>query len=125
MPDSPYIPHNYINNSLVYTGTHDNNTTTGWYRQEADKGVRERLQQYAGQEVREGNVHQVLGRLAYASVAGTAILPAQDILGLAENARMNTPSSGENNWSWRMLPGQLTWNAEELLRKWAYLYNRD
>lgn len=124
MPRSIYIPHNYTPLYLAYTGTHDNNTTRGWYRQDAGKADRKRLALYIGKAVSEKDVHLEMGRLAYASVAQTAILPIQDVLGLDETARMNTPASTESNWLWRLQPGQLTPAAEEQLREWTKLYNR-
>ncbi|MCU7549673.1 malto-oligosyltrehalose synthase [Chitinophagaceae bacterium LB-8] len=120
---SPHIPHNYGENFVVYTGTHDNNTTLGWYRQEGQND-RYRLNQYLGYNVPENEVSRVLGRLAYGSVGRTVILPLQDVLSLDESARMNIPSSGEENWRWRLVPGQLNGNAEHLLREWTALYNR-
>jgi 4-alpha-glucanotransferase len=120
---SPHIPHNYGENFVVYTGTHDNNTTLGWFRQEGQKD-RHRLNLYLGYAVHEQEVSRVLGRLAYASVGRTVILPLQDVLSLDENARMNIPSSGQENWRWRLMPGQLTGAAEHLLREWTTLYNR-
>ena len=125
MPQSDYIPHNYDKNFLVYSGTHDNNTTVGWFRTEADEGVKNRIRQYVGGEVHEGNVHQVFARLAYGSVADIAILPVQDVLGLNETARMNIPSSAENNWAWRLTPGQLNQDAERILQEWTRTYNRE
>ena len=65
-----------------------------------------------------------MGRLAYSSVANIVILPLQDVLGLDEIARMNTPASGENNWQWRLLPGQVIPEAETQLKGWTILYNR-
>ncbi|MEI6947384.1 malto-oligosyltrehalose synthase [Paraflavisolibacter sp. H34] len=119
-----YIPHNYTRNFIAYTGTHDNNTTRGWYRQDIGEVQRRNINRYVGREVREDEVHLVLGRLAYASVADIAILPVQDLLGLDESARMNTPASGDNNWRWRLLPGQLNTQAEHVLQEWTWLYNR-
>lgn len=124
MPRSDYIPHNYGPNFLVYTGTHDNNTTRGWYQTEADDETRARLEAYVGRAVSAAEVHLVLAQMAYASVAKTAILPLQDLLGLDENSRMNMPGQGQNNWAWRLLPGQLNEAAEDLLQKWTWLYNR-
>jgi malto-oligosyltrehalose synthase/4-alpha-glucanotransferase len=121
---TPHIPHNYNNNFLVYTGTHDNNTTRGWYRQEADEGMKKRLEQYVGRVVYDSEIHLQLGRMAYSSVAKIAILPMQDVLGLDETARMNMPGSGENNWSWRLLPRQLLKDVEHRLREWVWVYNR-
>ena len=125
MPHSDYIPHNYEKNFLVYTGTHDNNTTVGWFRTEAGEDVKSRIRQYAGMEVSEHNVHLVLARLAYSSVASIAVLPIQDVLGLDESARMNVPSSAQNNWSWRLKPGQLNAATERLLLEWTRVYNRE
>lgn len=121
---SDYMPHNYTPHFFVYTGTHDNNTTCGWYRTETTEEVRQQLSQYAGAEVTEHNVHLHLCRMAHASVAHTVILPAQDVLGLDEQARMNKPASITNNWQWRLLPGQ--WDNEVLkkLCGWTTLYNR-
>lgn len=121
---SDYIPHNYSTNFLVYTGTHDNNTTKGWWRQEADEGTRGRVMHYTGRSIGEDDIVRVLAQLAYASVARIVILPLQDVLGLDEGARMNTPASAGGNWGWRLVPGQIVHAAEEQLRQWTYLYNR-
>ncbi|GAB2793677.1 hypothetical protein GCM10027275_43290 [Rhabdobacter roseus] len=125
MPRNEYIPHQYSYNFIAYTGTHDNNTTRGWYRQEADEATRRRLELYVGHSVSEEDVHRVMARLAYASVAKIAILPIQDVLGLDETARMNIPASTEANWAWRLRPGQLTTAGEKQLQEWTWLYNRD
>ncbi|AHM60340.1 malto-oligosyltrehalose synthase [Flammeovirgaceae bacterium 311] len=124
MPKSTYIPHNYTPNSVAYTGTHDNNTTRGWYRTDLPKADRQRMEEYVGQIVLEKEVHKVLGRLAYASVAKIAVLPIQDILGLDETARMNMPASTENNWLWRLQHEQLTPKHEAMLREWCRVYHR-
>ncbi len=124
MPQSGYIPHNYERNFVVYSGTHDNNTTVGWWRKETDEALKARIKDYAGQEVHEANVHLVFARLAYGSVADIAILPVQDVLGLNETARMNVPSSASDNWVWRLVPGQLNGNVEGMLREWVRVYNR-
>ncbi len=123
MPSSIYIPHNYKNNFVVYTGTHDNNTIKGWYRTE---GLQFQLQldQYFGKQITETEIHLDMGRLAYASVADTVILPLQDILGLNEDARMNTPASVQQNWIWRMLSHQITTDIAIRLKEWVELYNR-
>jgi malto-oligosyltrehalose synthase/4-alpha-glucanotransferase len=121
---SDYIPHNYATNFLVYTGTHDNNTTKGWWRQEADEDTRGRVMHYTGRSIGEEDIVRVLAQLAYGSVARIVILPLQDVLGLDESARMNIPASANGNWGWRLVPGQLVPAAEHQLRDWAYLYNR-
>jgi len=123
MPQSPYIPHNYSENFVAYTGTHDNNTIRGWYRQEG-KDNHEQLNKYFGRKLSEDDIPEVMCRLAYASVAKIAILPLQDVLGLDEIARMNIPASGENNWAWRLLPGQISRHAETMLKEWTMLYGR-
>lgn len=123
MPSSNYIPHNYTSNFVVYTGTHDNNTICGWYRQEG-KQHHYQLEKYFGIPLSEKNIHLVMGRLAYASVANLAILPMQDVLGLDENARMNIPGSPTENWLWRLLPDQITTDVEVRLKEWVELYNR-
>lgn len=124
MPKNPYIPHNYCENFVAYTGTHDNNTMRGWYRQEGCK-YNQQIQEYLGKPLTEDDIHIEMGRLAYASVANIAILPMQDVLGIDELGRMNTPALGENNWQWRLIPGQVTADAEDLLKEWTTIYNRD
>jgi 4-alpha-glucanotransferase len=124
MPENPYIPHNYSQNFVAYTGTHDNNTIRGWYRQEGCKH-HQQIEQYVGKRLIEDEIHIEMGRLAYASVADIAILPIQDVLGIDELGRMNTPASTGNNWGWRLLPEQVTAEAENRLREWTRLYNRD
>jgi malto-oligosyltrehalose synthase/4-alpha-glucanotransferase len=123
MPQNLYIPHNYTINSIAYTGTHDNNTVLGWYRQEG-KEHHKQIEQYVGRELTEDDMYWVMCRLAYASVAKTAILPVQDLLGIDEMGRMNTPGAAEGNWLWRLLPGQITQDAENRLIEWTWLYNR-
>ena len=100
--ESPYIPHNYTENFVVYTGTHDNNTTRGWYRKDIKAAEREQLDEYTGKKLSARNVADELIRIAYGSVAKTAIIPMQDVLNLDEKARMNVPSSASDNWVWRM-----------------------
>jgi malto-oligosyltrehalose synthase/4-alpha-glucanotransferase len=124
MPASDYIPHNYNTNFLVYTGTHDNNTIRGWYRELTEES-KDRLNKYTGRNLTEDDIPWVMARLAYASVARIAILPIQDVLGLDEIARMNMPGSGDNNWQWRLLPGQITDAAEQQLQEWTWLFNRE
>ena len=123
MPQSQFIPHNYSENFVAYTGTHDNNTIVGWYRHEG-KNYHHQLTHYCGMPVTEENVHLIMGRLIYGSVAKLAILPMQDVLGLDESARMNTPASGDDNWQWRLLPDEITHDIEKQLKEWAILYNR-
>ncbi|MBE9583525.1 malto-oligosyltrehalose synthase [Mucilaginibacter sp. JRF] len=122
--NSAYMPHNYSDNFVAYTGTHDNNTTVGWYRQDANKKIKRQLTDYSGVKVKESNVHDALTKLAMASVAKIAIIPVQDVLGLDEHARMNTPASTEKNWLWRLKPGQLDEKYIQKLLKYTLMYNR-
>jgi 4-alpha-glucanotransferase len=124
MPSSDHIPHNFTKNFIVYTGTHDNNTTRGWYSNEIKAPEKKQLNTYTGLEVTEKNIHEVLSRMAYASVARTAILPMQDLLGLEGSARMNTPASTTENWLWSMQKNAVTPEVEDRLVQWATLYRR-
>lgn len=124
LPDSIFIPHNYTHDYVVYSGTHDNNTTVGWYRENAGRTERKNLKNYSGLEVKEKNVHEALARMAYGSVAKIAVLPIQDVLGLDEKARMNLPASTEKNWLWRLKTDQLNEEHEEWLLKLVRLFNR-
>ncbi len=124
MPASIHIPHNYPQNCIAYTGTHDNNTVAGWFLKDADKKSIKRLKQYTNTKITAENVNWVLIRLAYSSVAKTVIIPMQDILGEDEKARMNTPASTEQNWRWRMQPGELTLLLQKKLQKMALFFNR-
>lgn len=123
LPNSPYIPHNFTPNFIVYPGTHDNNTTRGWYREEG-KQYHEQIEKYCGRTFTEDDIPKAICHLAFASVAQTAILTMQDILGLDEQARMNLPGSAENNWLWRLLPGQITPEAENWLKELTWLFGR-
>lgn len=107
--ENPYLPFNHLPNDVVYTGTHDNNTTIGWYKK-TEKKEKQHLKEISGKQVTGNNVHRVLHRLALQSVANLAIVPVQDLVGLGEEAIMNIPGSTEGNWSWRItqeqIPGQ-------------------
>lgn len=123
--DSPHGPHHHAANYFSYTGTHDNNTTKGWFRLDADKVIQSNLTLYTGQQITEHNVHEAFNRLVYASVAKTAIVPMQDLLGLDETARMNTPGSVDDNWQWQMLPDAITPELEEKIKKQMEVFGRD
>jgi malto-oligosyltrehalose synthase/4-alpha-glucanotransferase len=124
MPYSLHINHQHEQNFIVYTGTHDNNTTLGWYKTEASDEMKKRIRKYLAKDFNENEIYKELGRLSYSSVAKIVILPMQDVLGLDEKSRMNTPSSNENNWAWRLTPGQLSGDAEYQLKEWTFIYNR-
>jgi malto-oligosyltrehalose synthase/4-alpha-glucanotransferase len=124
MPVSIHTPHNYITNTVAYTGTHDNNTTVGWFKQNAAPLDIQNIERYWHKKVNESNVHDILTEICYSTVSGIAIIPLQDILGLDENCRMNMPSSADGNWLWRLKPGQITVKTENKLRRLVKLYNR-
>jgi 4-alpha-glucanotransferase len=119
--DSPHLPHRYERKTVVYTGTHDNDTAVGWYEQ-ATPAERELAREYLGCDAED--VAWGLTRSAYLSVAETAIVPVQDILGLGSEARMNRPGATGDNWSWRVLPGALTGAHAERLRRLAAISGR-
>lgn len=123
MEQNPYIPFNFQSNNLVYTGTHDNNTSKGWFKQ-AGKIEKRHLRKYAGKRITKGNVHQELHRMALQSVAAIAIIPMQDILGLGEEALMNIPGTTEGNWTWRLGSREIPWSSAEKLRDMNHLFGR-
>jgi 4-alpha-glucanotransferase len=104
----PYIPKNYPKDCVVYTGTHDNNTARGWFDHEANHQAKERFFHYIGKTLRADEVAWEMIRLAITSVADVALIPMQDVLGLGQDARMNTPATTHGNWRWRMTVGALT-----------------
>jgi 4-alpha-glucanotransferase len=98
-PGHPFLPHNFPEHCIVYTGTHDNDTTLGWWRT-AGAEIQDHARRYlavAGQDT----VWDLI-RVALFSVARTAIFPLQDLLSLATDARMNVPGVAESNWAWRV-----------------------
>jgi len=103
-PHNPHLPANHRKHQLVYTGTHDNDTALGWYRA------------HPTPELDPAEPNWSLIELAYRSRAAVAIVPAQDVLGLGSEARMNTPGRGTGNWGWRLQPGQLTAEHAHRLR---------
>ncbi len=116
------LPHNYIKNTVAYTGTHDNDTTAGWYKK-AGKHERSFCRKYLHANGRE--IHRDMARAVYSSVADTAIIPMQDVLGLGSSARMNTPATSDGNWNWRLLEHQLTDEATAAwIREMTETYGR-
>ncbi len=102
-----YLPHRCVPNTVIYTGTHDNNTTLGWWRDDLQPWERENVQAYLGELRHEGEIVWAMIRAAAGSVANTCIFPLQDVLHLGSEARMNTPSAPAGNWTWRYQPGAL------------------
>ncbi len=127
-----YRPHNYVPNCAAYTGTHDNDTTVGWFRSRAGQGTTRtaeqiaREQQYTLRYARSSGeeIHWDLIRLAVASVARLAIYPLQDVLGLGSEARMNMPSTTSGNWRWRLAAGQFATEHQQRLLALAETYER-
>ncbi len=118
-----YLPHNFgHDNWVVFTGTHDNNTTLGWYLEEAGEEARRRLRRYAHSEAREA--HWDLIRLALSSTARTAIIPMQDLLGFGADCRMNRPGTVTGNWGWRCAERFLTGELAQRLREETEFYGR-
>lgn len=122
--ESDYLPHNYTRNCVVYTGTHDNDTLLGWYEKLAkkDKSFCNRYMNL--RQVEKEDLKWEFVRAAFMSVADTAIIPMQDYLGLGEEARINTPSTLGNNWTWRMKKGAFTKQLASRMRKMTKLYGR-
>jgi len=96
-----YLPHRYVPNTVVYTGTHDNNTTLGWWKQDATPVERENVAIYLRPIEHDGDIVWTMIKAAAGSVATTCIFPMQDVLHLGAEARMNTPSLAVGNWTWR------------------------
>jgi len=120
-PMNSYLPHNYVRNTAVYTGTHDNETTVGWYKT-APGHERDMLHRYAPNAQRD--VARELMRMAWSSVADYALAPLQDVLGLGSEARMNKPGRASGNWDWRLRGGQFTPEAVEWLGGLTAVYGR-
>lgn len=122
--ESDYLPHNYIKNCVVYTGTHDNDTVEGWYKTFARKD-KQFCKRYLNLPRRSADgVHWEFIRAAMASVADTAIIPIQDYLGLGSEARINTPSTLGDNWKWRMKNGDFTEELAVKICEMTKLYGR-
>jgi len=118
-----YLPHNHEPATVVYTGTHDNDTSRGWWERGATEAERHHLRELLAAEGRE--VHWDLIRAAMASVADTAIVPMQDVLGLASEARMNFPGQGDGWWRWRFSWQQVRPEHASRLAHLARLFRRD
>ncbi|AEU35920.1 4-alpha-glucanotransferase [Granulicella mallensis] len=102
-----YLPHRYVPNTVVYTGTHDNNTTLGWWRDDASPVERENVQVYLHRIDHDGDIVWAMIKAAAGSVATTCIFPLQDVLHLGSEARMNVPAAPNGNWTWRYAPNAL------------------
>lgn len=130
--DSDYLPHNYQPNVIAYTGTHDNDTTVGWWHQRTNNHESEQMAR-ANDFIRhyvhldrygEKDIHWAFMRVVAASVADNVIFPLQDVLGLGSDARMNTPGSPYENWTWRLRHEMLDEDVESQLRRQTQIYGR-
>jgi len=120
-PADPYLPHNFQSNCVVYTGTHDNDTTLGWYRSAAEQ-ERDHVRRYLARG--DDDIVWHLVRLALASTADLAIVQLQDLLRLGSEARMNTPGSASGNWSWRFAWSDVPYWLAPQLAELTELYGR-
>lgn len=119
--DNPHLPHEHSAHNVVYTGTHDNDTSLGWYLGESEE-VRARLRTYCF--CSDEPMPQLLVQVALASVAKLAIVPLQDLLALGGEHRMNTPGTEANNWYWRFDWNQIPESIYPQVRRWLALYHR-
>jgi 4-alpha-glucanotransferase len=128
---STFIPHNFPRELVVYTGTHDNDTTVGWWTEGVGNTTRSKeeverehdfARRYMNTDGRE--IHWDFVRTVIASVADLAIVPLQDVLGLGSEARMNLPGRPGGNWRWRCLPGALTKEVRDRLHLYTTTYGR-
>jgi len=122
--ENEHIPHHHVQNAVVYSGTHDNNTSRGWYARDASASALKILNQYSGKKITEENVHMELVRMCFASVAGLAVIPIQDLLGLGAEAKMNRPGTASGNWRWRLTKDQISAQHIEQLRELNEIYGR-
>ncbi|MCY3980041.1 MAG: 4-alpha-glucanotransferase [Chloroflexi bacterium] len=121
-PANPFLPHNHPPNSIVYTGTHDNNTTRGWWENEVDERTRGFVKDYLGHDVYD--ILWTLARVGMRSSAKIFIMPMQDVLGLGAAARMNTPGRPAGNWTWRITESDMNHPGKDALVHITRLYQR-
>ena len=117
-----YLPHNFQSNCVVYTGTHDNDTTLGWWATGAGSEEKRLAGAYVG-DAADG-IHWAFIRTAFTSIAKMAIVPLQDVLGLGSESRMNTPSLSDGNWGWQFEPGALKSHLAEKLASLCVVCDR-
>lgn len=122
-PRNQALPHNYTRNSIVYTGTHDNDTIVGWWNSlQPDSQARAFCSKYLDTDGDEIHWHMI--RAALSSIADTAVIPLQDVLGLDNKSRMNLPASLDGNWKWRFQKADLTDDVAARLREVTEIYGR-
>ena len=121
--ESDYIPHTYIKNTIVYTGTHDNDTILGW-----DKSATPTEVEYAKEYLRAKDAEELRQNMmiqALSCVSNTCVLCMQDLIGLDSSARMNSPSTVGLNWKWRALEEEITEKQFEFIKYYSKLYGRN
>lgn len=121
-PNNKFHLHNHTQNCVVYTGTHDNDTTMGWWHNTSSEAERHHLRVYFASDGRSANWDLI--RCAMMSVANTAVMPMQDFLSLGSECRMNFPGRAEGNWTWRMVEEQMDWDLARRIRGLTLLYQR-
>jgi 4-alpha-glucanotransferase len=121
---NPYALHNHVPDSILYTGTHDNNTVRGWFETEASDAQKKKLADYLGRMPSAADVPRDMIRLAMMSVCALAIFPMQDVLGLGERSRMNRPAVETGNWIWRMKTGEAADEVADELARLTEIYGR-
>ena len=124
MKESSFLPHNHIQNCVVYTGTHDNITARGWYDKQASDAEKKHVENYVGMKLTAKNVHEIFLRMGMMSVANLCVFPIQDVIGLGAEAMMNIPATSKNNWEWRLQKKLLTKKTEEFLGELTEMYGR-
>ncbi|MDD3403744.1 MAG: 4-alpha-glucanotransferase [Hespellia sp.] len=122
--ESNYLPTHYDRNCVVYTGTHDNDTIAGWYEQLGPADREMALEYMNAYHFEDEEMPVEFIRLAMASVADLCVIPMQDYLGLGSEARINKPSTVGKNWKWRLLPGQVTDAAADVIARMTRIYGR-
>ncbi len=125
-PNNNYLPHNHPRNSIVYTGTHDNDTIVGWYLDpEVSSVAKKNAKLYANRENDESSsIHHDLIHLALSSPACLSIFPIQDILGFGNDCRMNIPGTSKDNWTWRCAPRFINNDTAKWLLKKSIFFGR-
>ena len=121
-PTNPFLPHNHVVNCIVYTGTHDNNTTRGWWDNEVDERTRDFVKDYLGQDIHD--IVWTLARTGMRSSGRVFIMPMQDVLSLGSADRMNTPGVPAGNWTWRITEDALNHSGRNALLHFTRLYQR-
>lgn len=123
--DNPHLPRNHLRNSVVFTGTHDTNTVRGWFTQEATAEEKQEVLKLIGRKISAKEVSGEFIKLAMASPACLSIIPAQDVLSLGAEARMNHPAKQRGNWEWRAAPSQITYKKLGRVKELTEAFGRD